>query len=121
MKSPYQQRAISPLEYHDDFLVQQHCNSPNYSASDESMIYEGTNSYHAPMTTIDSYPSYLASSSMAPMPSMSHFADSTEPGQTQYAKYIYMPGMNINGPSPNPYESNPQVSARRQPLARTAR
>jgi len=124
MKSPYQQRATPPLEYHDDFLFQQDYSAPSYSAPDESMVYNGTHPYHAPMTTIDSYPSYLASSTMAPMPSMSHFADasySTEPGQTQYANYSYMPGMDINGPSPSPYESNPQVSARRQPLARTAR
>jgi len=112
MKSPYQQRATPPLEYHDDFLFQQDYSAPSYSAPDESMVYNGTHPYHAPMTTIDSYPSYLASSTMAPMPSMSHFADasySTEPGQTQYANYSYMPGMDINGPSPSPYESNPQT------------
>lgn len=118
IKSPYQQRATPPLEYHDDYLFQQDYNAPSYSGPDESMVYGGTHPYHHAMTTMDSYPSYLASSSMAPMPSMSHFADasySSEAGPTQYANY-FMPSMEVNGPSPSPYEHNPQVSDRQRTI-----
>jgi hypothetical protein len=92
--------------------------SASYPPPDETMLAPyGSSQPYQPMTTMDSYPTYLSSASMAPtIPSMTHFSDafkrdsySSENGMSSYPLYNFYSSVDVNAQSP--YDpSNPHVS-----------
>jgi hypothetical protein len=94
-----------------------------YPAPDEIMMAPyGTAPTYPAMTTADSYPSYMASTTVpVTLPSMTHFSDAikrdaypSDEGMNQYMNYGFVPGVEVTVPAPYD-QSNPHVSSARPP------
>lgn len=87
-----------------------------YPAPDEMLLppYGNTQTFH-PMTTVDGYPTYIASTVPCTLPSMTHFSDAikretypTDDSMSPYMNYGFVPGIDIS--APNFYDqSNPHT------------
>lgn len=96
-----------------------------YPAPDEySLPPYGTQGFH-PMTTADSYSTYIASTPCT-LPSMTHFSDAikretyaTDDSMSPYMNYGYVSGLDVGGPSfydqSNPHVSNVRHWSHREP------
>ncbi|KAI9151901.1 Transcription factor radR [Paramyrothecium foliicola] len=88
-----------------------------YPAPDEILMAPyGTAPTYPAMTTADSYPSYMASSTVpVTLPSMTHFSDAikrdaypSDESMNPYMSYGFVPGVDVS--VPNPYDhSNPHT------------
>lgn len=88
-----------------------------YPAPDEILMAPyGTAPTYPAMTTADSYPSYMAATTVpVTLPSMTHFSDAikreaypSDESMNPYMSYGFVPGVDVS--VPNPYDSNPHVS-----------
>jgi hypothetical protein len=87
-----------------------------YPAPDEILMAPyGTAPTYPAMTTADSYPSYMAATTVpVTLPSMTHFNDAikreypSDESLNPYMSYGFVPGVDVS--VPNPYDSNPHVS-----------
>ncbi|KAJ9151224.1 Transcription factor bZIP [Pleurostoma richardsiae] len=126
---PMAQGQFTPPMHHDDELLfpptyddRERSHTPPFLAysayppPDDMLLapYGGTQPYR-PLTT-EAYPEWVATTVPVTLPSMTHFSDAvkregTFPGEESMSPYSmnygYLPGIDMNGPSP--YDSNPHT------------
>lgn len=86
-----------------------------YPPPDELLLAPyGTTAAYPTLTTAESYPTYMAMNPVT-LPPMTHFSDAIkreaypDDGMNTYMSYGFVPGLDLNAPSPYD-QSNPHVS-----------